>query len=105
LPKFHCEFNWIERYWGAAKKYTRRNCNYTWDRLMETVPHALNSVSLSSMRKFARKSFRYMDAYRQQLNGDYLSPEHVEYCVKRYKSHRSVREYITAEDYEEMKKL
>ena len=25
LPKYHCELNWIERYWGAAKKYARRH--------------------------------------------------------------------------------
>ncbi len=56
LPKFHPEFNWIERYWGAAKKYTRRNCNYTWDGLVEAVPKVLESVSVEKMRHFARKS-------------------------------------------------
>jgi hypothetical protein len=98
LPKFHCEFNWIERYWGAAKKYTRRNCNYTWEGLQATVPAGLESVSLVAMRKFARKSFRYMDAYRE-IRGVYLSPEQAEYSVKKYKSHRSVRDNITDEDF------
>jgi hypothetical protein len=98
LPKFHPEFNWIERYWGAAKKYTRRNCNYTWDGLVEAVPKALESVSVEKMRHFARKSFRYMDAYNELEGGVYLSPEQAEYSVKKYKSHRSVREHITADD-------
>lgn len=73
FPKFHCEFNWIERYWGNAKVYARQNCNYTFEGLEQTVPVALDRVSINMMRKFARKSYRYMDAYRLK-NGEYLTP-------------------------------
>ena len=41
-------------YWEAAKRYSRNNC-------------ALNHVSLLEIRAFARKSFRYMDAYRKDM--------------------------------------
>ena len=43
-------------YWGAAaKQYTRENCNYTWIALQQTVPKALDSIPLITIRRYAQK--------------------------------------------------
>ena len=73
----------------AAGRYARENCNYTWAGLLKTVPLALDSVSLSSIHKFARKSFKYMECYRKGL-----SVKQAEYAVKKYKSHRKIPDTI-----------
>jgi len=88
-PKFHCECNFIERYWGYAKRETRRRCSYKYDELVKIIPEVLNSISIATIRKFARKSWRYMDAYDKGLEGRI-----AEWAVKKYKSHRRLPDNI-----------
>jgi len=95
FPKYHCELNYIESFWGAAKNYTRKNCNYSWKGLQQTVPLALNSISLCKIRKFARRCYRFMSAYRIGLSG-----KAAIFAVKKYHSHRRVPESVLMEFHE-----
>jgi len=88
LPKFHPEFNFIERYWGIAKRYARERCDYSFPALNTIVPEALGSVSLATIRRLHNHCWRYMEAY---LKGT-LVPHQVEWAMKKYTSHRRVRE-------------
>jgi hypothetical protein len=49
------------------------------------VPLALDSVSLEKIRKFTRRSWRFMAAYRNGLTG-----LEALYAVKKYISHRKI---------------
>ena len=100
FPKFHCEFNWIERYWGNVKCSVRKRCDYTFKNLEKTVPECLDAVSVLTLQKFARKSYRYIDAYRPREgdNDIEVTPELVEWNVKQYRSHRRIDRLLKVEE-------
>ena len=70
LPKFHRELNFIERCWGYAKRLYRLCPESSQeDQLEKNTLHSLEEIPLDTMRKFATRSRRFMDAYTQGLNG------------------------------------
>ncbi|CAB4429570.1 unnamed protein product [Rhizophagus irregularis] len=86
LPAVHV------KYWGAAKRYSCENCDYSWEGLQKMVSESLDSVTLITIKKFSRKCWRYMDLYRKGIDRKL-----VEYVVKKYKSHRRIPEGVLEE--------
>ncbi|EIN06656.1 hypothetical protein PUNSTDRAFT_72602 [Punctularia strigosozonata HHB-11173 SS5] len=85
LPKFHCEMDPIEMVWGYAKYRYRDAADGKFKTAKDLVPHCLDSCDLATIRRFFRKSWRYVDAYRKGLN-----VEQAAFANRKYKQHRRV---------------
>src|SRR6266487_352760 len=84
LPKFHCELNFIEFFWGSVKKYLRDNCDYTFDTLKENMPKALESVPIECIRKWEHRMKRWMEAYRSGLGAKDAQKQVKKFSSRRY---------------------
>ena len=93
LPKFHPEYNFIERYWARIKWWLRAHCVGTLNALMDVIEKACSTdvVPLTLIRKYARTSWRWMEAYRRKW-----SPALTTFAAKSYHGHRGVPQSMDA---------
>ena len=68
LLKFHCELNFIEYFWGKAKRYIQKNCDGPFKTLKENFTHALQSVKLATICHWEHHMHWWMDAYHSGLS-------------------------------------
>lgn len=80
FPVFHCELNWIEHFWGAAKYWVRKHYLYHIQGLREEIPRGLQ-YGQNFIWKYWNKTHKIMQLYRE---GEGYGAE------KKYKSHRRV---------------
>ena len=92
LPKFHCELNFIEYFWGDVKYYLCKHCNYTFAELQENLPKALASVDISTIWKWEHRMIRWMEAYR----GGHDAKE-AQLLVKWFSSCRYTSHHVSTE--------
>jgi hypothetical protein len=101
FPKYHCELNPIEMFWGWVKQHVRMNCGYSIQSLRVNVPLALNACPIATIRRHVRHCLRFMSGYTQNLEGPLLV-----YVMKIYTSHRRIPRLVIDEiqaKYEESK--
>jgi len=91
-PAFYCELNFIEYNCGAAKCYTRENCEYDFESLKRLVPEALAGVSNQLIWKYWACTERIMDVYHCGVI--YASPEYANLVSLKYVSYRRISSSI-----------
>ncbi|KAI0026306.1 hypothetical protein K488DRAFT_67000, partial [Vararia minispora EC-137] len=94
LPKYHCEINFIEYFWGSVKWYLREHCDYTFDTLRKNIKIALCSVSVELIRKWEHHAWCFIKAYSEGLEAKAAQKQVKEFSSQHYVSHRRIPEHV-----------
>ncbi|KAJ3831455.1 hypothetical protein F5878DRAFT_511617, partial [Lentinula raphanica] len=79
-------------FWGSVKRWLREHCDYTFGTLKENMPIALCSVSVELIRKWEHRSWRFIDAYSENLDARDALSKVKQFSSTTYKSHRRIPE-------------
>ncbi|KXN82145.1 hypothetical protein AN958_03160, partial [Leucoagaricus sp. SymC.cos] len=81
-------------FWACVKWYLREHCDYTFTTLKENMPNALASVSVTLIRKWQNRMFRWVDAYHSGLDAQEAQLHVRAFSSRRYKSHRRIPDAV-----------
>lgn len=91
-PKYHCECNWIEMYWGGAKREARLKCDYTFASLEKNIDNFLDTAAnIKKIRRYFQRCMNYIDAYSECQDGREVAENIKKFVTKKYLSHRKVK--------------
>ena len=94
LPRYHCEMNFIEYFWGAVKRYLRVHCDYAFDTLKENMPKAMASVPVALIRKWEHRMWQYVEAYDVGLDAKRAQEQVRELSSCKFAPHRQPLEHL-----------
>ena len=92
LPKYHCELNIIEFFWGATKHHTRECCDFTLDGLDREIEIGQEKVQITTIRRWYHRMMRWVDSYETGAGAVEAQQQVQAFSSKKFKSHRRAPE-------------